>query len=86
LPANLEAGKRHAMSVAVTAAGEDAAIAIRADDKPWLQWSGKQSELHDGPIFLTEPDRIGLLASGEIVLHSARFRVTSGQALVLVTK
>ena len=46
-------------------------------------WAGKQSELHDGPILLPEPDRIGLVATGSLVLHSARLRVTSGKALLL---
>ena len=51
------------MSLKVTAEGENAAIAFSVDGKPWMSWSGKQSELHDGPILLPEPDRIGLAAT-----------------------
>lgn len=79
----LEGGKRQVMSVVVSAHGEDAAIEVRAAGKPWLSWSGKQLDLHDGPILLPEPDRIGMVASGRLVLHSARLRVTSGKALLL---
>jgi hypothetical protein len=79
----LDAGRKYLMSLKVTAEGEDATVAIDLDGEPWMSWSGKHSELHDGPIVLPEPDRIGLAAAGSFVLHRARLRVTSGNALLV---
>jgi serine/threonine protein kinase len=85
-PGVLEEGKTYRMAIKVTAEPEAAAIDICVDDQPWMSWSGKPTDLHDGPIVLPELDRIGLVAAGTLVVKSARLRLESGKALLLTAE
>jgi serine/threonine protein kinase len=83
---SLEAKSSYLMSVKVTAEKDMSAIELFVDGKRWISWTGKPSDLHDGPILLPEPDRIGLAAAGTLTIQSARLRLESGKALLLVNE
>jgi hypothetical protein len=79
----LEAEVRHVLALEVRAEGGEATIDVHVDGKPWLSWAGTEADLHDGPILMSESDRIAFAATGTVTLHTARFRALSGKARLL---
>lgn len=81
-PANLPNGKPHLMSLYFDRKEDQAACVVRLDNKPYFSWTGAADSLKGGA-----KDNRGWMWlttwKTDYVLHSARFRLKSGEAWIV---
>ena len=85
-PGGIANDRRYALDVSVEVEDDQATIVVRLDGELYLQWRGAVRSLTVHELLeLPQPDALGFGAANSttLLLHSARVRMTSGQARVL---
>ena len=84
-PGGLEGGHLYTVDIRVVPEGDQVAIAVALDGKPFIKWKGPQSELGPDPGFtLPHPQCLGLGAGhAYVTFHSMRLRMLSGEARLI---
>ena len=76
--------RRYTMEISVRLDGTEAAVTVTLDDRPFLFYRGPAAALALSKEWML-PGRtcLGLAAQSDVVFHSVKLRMTSGQASVL---